>query len=624
MAEELTDWTIEEFSFTIEPPRPSEDQSHAWKMLYFKIGMIASIAIVFISLINLEIVNGAKLQTESNTQRIFVETLPAPRGIIYDRNHIPLVYNIDTYKVVIDTNIFDPKNQGSEFASIANLLHIPVEQVSSIYTKGIVAHEDVITVQDNINKDQVIALSTDPIYKGIRAESSTIRQYPYIQYTAAILGYTGGVSESDLHSNAGLNSQDTIGKAGIEAQYDTALRGVDGQKIVEVNTLGQVVNVIKEEDPIPGNNIILSLDINVQKNLSDALALGIKDSSATGGASIIQNINDGSIIAMVTLPTYDNNKFAQGISQSDYASLLNDPNTPLINRAISEAQPPGSVMKTITASAALQEKDITTSTLVDDKGTFDLGGIVFQNYEKIARGIINVIGGLQWSSNVFFYNVIHSYLNINTFVKYEKLFGAGSLTGIDLPGEQPGELSSPQVKQELTGQVWFGGDSLNAAIGQGYTLVTPIQVVNWITSIANGGTLFKPQMVSRIENGTSNAAQVFNGSVVRQGFVDDKYLSIVRQGMHVAVQSGIDHTLYTSAVDIAGKTGTAEFGALDAYGQYTHEHAWASGFAPYDKPQISFVVFLEGGGLSSNSERVAKSFLTWYYGTYLKQNSNNL
>ena len=603
---------------------------NAWKVLYLKLGAIILLAIVFVTLINLAIVNGATYSKEANANRIYIEPIIAPRGIIYDRNAVPLVYNTEVSNVIAGPQLATDTGKDTILSKLAGILNVSTASLESAYAKGS-KEGDFVELASNISKDQMIEITASPYLSYITVEEGLERTYPYKNVLAQVLGYTGGASAADLEANPVLNAEDTIGKTGIEYEYDNDLRGIDGERIVEVNTLGNVVSTIKTENPVPGENIYLSIDVNVQQTLATDLQKGIDESKviggynsqATGGAAIIEDTTDGSILALVSLPTYDNNSFADGISEQDYANLVNNPNDPLIDRAISEAQPPGSVMKTITASAALQEKSIDPSTIFVDHGTFQYGGHTYQDYDKIARGPLTVTGGLQWSSNIFFYNTILS-LGIEKFLLYENKFGVGQLTGIDLPGEVTGQPSSPQVKQEETGQPWYGGDSLNAAIGQGYTEVTPIQVVNWITSIANGGTLFTPHIIEKVNNPDNSPAETYTAHVVRQGFVSSSVLDTVKQGMYDAVHSGIDITLNSPAVSIGGKTGTAEFGSVDSAGNYTHAHAWATGFAPFNNPQISFVSFVENGGYSTTAEFVSKTFLTWFFGSYLPKHPGML
>ena len=589
----------------------------------------------------MQIVHGAAYKLESDNNRIAVEPIIAPRGIIYDRNGVTLAYNEDTFNVVIDPYIFDTKNETAVFNGLAGILGISASSITQMYENGIKSGSSLIDIADNITKDQMIAITSNPLYAEVQVQTGTVRVYPYKEAIASVLGYAGLVSSQDLANNSQLTNQDTIGKDGIEEEYDSELRGVDGETILEKNTDGDTVSVLKTIPPIPGDNITLSIDINAQQKLYNDVAQGVVNNNATGGAAIIEDIHTGSILAMVTNPTYDNNLFAQGISEDAYHQLISDPHFPLLDRAISEAQPPGSVMKTITASAALQTGAINLGSIFDSEGVFEYGGHQFQDYDKIVRGRLNVIGGLQWSSNIFFYNTIISMMNnadptgINTLIKFQKEYGLGQPTGIDLPDESSGIIASPQEMQASTGQIWYGGDSLNAAIGQGDTEVTPIQVVNWITSIANGGTLFKPSIVEKIQSYANQTVDAFSPQVVRKDFVSEANLNIIKQGMLEAVDKGIDNTVFTPVVSIAGKTGTAEFGPLDAQGNYTEEHAWATGFAPYStngnppysptkQPQVAFVVFLEAGGLSTSSERVEKNFMNWYYGTYLKANPGML
>lgn len=598
-------------------------KNNSWRLIYFKIGLIAFVAIVFIYLFNIEIVKGADFSQLSNNNRVNTEIVEAPRGIIFDEKNRPLVVNKDSYNVVIDVGNFNEKSSKLIFSKLSNILSMKYDDIDNIVKKEKNKSNNKLLLKANISKDQMIQIQSDPLFdqNAVRIENIVIRNYPYKDLLTPILGYVGLVSDDDIKNNSNYNKLDQNGKTGIEYYYDEKLRGTNGEEIVQRDNLGNTKNIFEEKVPVSGENIILSINLDIQSKLNELLADGINRSGAKGGAAILENVNDGSIIALSSLPTYDDNIFIGGISEADYEKLNNDGNFPFLNRAIASPQPPGSVMKTITASAALQEKAIDENTIFDSEGVFNYGGIDFQDYERIKRGLLNVVGGIKWSSNIFFYQTILK-LGINKFNKYEKSFGVGSLTGIDLPSEEKGQISSPEVKQSLTNEVWTGGDSLNASIGQGYTLVTPIQVVNWISSIANGGTLYKPHIASAFQDNITGAISKNPDTILNKGFVDSKNLDIVKEGMYDAVnENGIDSSAKPDSVQIAAKTGTAEFGTeRDINGNYKYQHAWTASFAPYVNPQVSLVVFLYGGGLSSNSSYVTKNFYNWYYGTYLKNN----
>ena len=592
------------------------ENTNIWSNLYLKVAVIIIFSIIFLTTINLDVFHGNQSRVKAELNRVSTEPILADRGIIFDSNNTPLVINTPSYNLYIDSSYLQNNSLNDYLKSLSTILSVnPQLLIDNAHSNRNVYGNSVL-ISTNISKEQMLEVQNNNKLNNVfQIEPVSSRQYLYPNLFSLIIGYTGQVTGDDIKSNPSLTAQDVIGKDGLEYSYNTDLKGQDGQDIFEVDTSGDITGQLSKIVPVAGSNLILSISLPVQQELYDLLKQSlIDDNTATAAVGIVENVNTGAIIGMESLPTYNDNEFVKGISQADFDKLINDPSSPLMNRTIAEAQPPGSIMKTITAPAALQTGAITTNTIFNSNGIFEYDGVQFQDYAKEVWGNLNVLGGLKDSSNIFFFNTVIN-LGISNLVKYQELFGLGQKTGIDLPGEVDGTISDPATKQYLTGQVWYPGDSLNAAIGQGYTTVTPIQISNWISAIANGGTLYKPYIVSEIDNSDESITKKSSAQVIRSIPVSQDNLNVVKDGMRLAVTDGIDKSAGSTVVDVAGKTGTAEFGIKQTNG-YTNAHAWFTGFAPYHNPQIAVTIFLESGGLSGNASKVASKFFTWYFGTY--------
>ncbi len=588
--------------------------------------LIYSIFAFFILvLIYFSVIEFKKYNKLSINNRLITTPIIAPRGVIFSRNMTQLSYNIPTFNLYINTQNLSKSHLKTDISILSKILAISSKKITKIVQSGLKSGYVEIPIETGIsNKNEILISSNSHLY-GVSFKQTSYVKFRYNNLLSHILGYTGPISEQELLNNKNMNPYDIVGRYGIEESFNNYLTGKDGYQINEVDTYGNAVSKFAKVNPIPGNNIQLTVSATIQKKLQQLIIQNIKQNPnhVTGAVGIVENINTGGILAMVSYPTFNNNNFeGLGISQSQYSKLLNNPDTPLLNRAISTQQPIGSIMKTILLSAGLQTGAITKNTTFSVPGTFNYNGTVFENYARINWGEANIEKCLQYSINVFAFKAALK-IGIGNFVKYEKLFGLGKPTGIQLPGESSGIIANPKTKLQLTGQPWYPGDLLNSAIGQGYTEVTPIQVANFISAIANGGKLMRPRIVKAIYNYKGNLVKKYNPTVIRSGFVSSKNLDIIKTGMYLAVQHGIDIAAQSTIADNAGKSGTAQFGQESynpnpAANRYLHSHSWMSSFAPYNKPQIAMVVFEENGGVSTYSAEVVKNFMNWYFGTYLK------
>ena len=405
---------------------------------------------------------------------------------------------------------------------------------------------------------------------------------------------------------------DYIGKTGVEYGYEKNLRGVNGKQEVEVDSAGNIQKDFGITEPVPGSDLVLGIDADLQKKLQDSLQAKLDETGTKTAAAVAIDPRNGEILAMVNLPSYDNNLFAKGISADDYQKLMSDPDKPMFNRSISGEYPPGSTFKPLVAAAALQEGTITPSTTLDCPAAINIGSYSFPDWKT--HGLTDVRKAIAESVDIFFYAVGGGWnnitaLGIDKIHEYADKFGLGRKLGIDIPGEASGLIPTQQWKQDKIGERWYLGDDYHCAIGQGFVTATPLQLANYIAAIANGGTVFQPHFVDLIKKVDGSVEKV-NPVVLNKNFISSANLQVVREGMRQTVLSGTAQPLKDLPVEVAGKTGTAQFGSGNE-----REHGWFVSFAPYNNPTIAMAVLVEGGGEGfSTAEPVTHDVYQWYFG----------
>ena len=560
----------------------------------------------------------------ATNNRLLIFDIPPDRGIIQADHGTPLTLNQPTY--ILQILNYNGLNELKQLQNVElnKKIQDALSQGKSPNLKNqiqdIKSNKFPIVVQ---SLDEKLATQLQQYHSNnYKILISIKRSYKYPYQLAHIIGYTSIVFKEDLERDPTLHANDIIGRTGLEKQYDQYLRGKHGEKVVEINALGQIINELndKSTNPIPGDNIITNINLKMQISLYNAIAKVTNKYHIKGGAGIILDVNSGAVKALVSYPSYNINDFARGISASEYKKLINNPRLPLFNRATMAQAPPGSTFKTMVATAALQEKAITENTKFYSSGTITLpGGTPFQEYHKHVYGWLTVRDALMVSSNIFFCKTALR-LGINKLDNYLNLFGVGHKTGIDLPSEASGRLPSIANKIYLAQHgatwlepVWYPeGDTCNSAIGQGITLLTPIQLAVVAATIANKGTVYKPYIVKQIKG--QLITKTIKPVVVNKIPASKHVFDIVQQGMHMSVHGprSIIPNLRNVPVDVAAKTGTAEFGIKTKNG-YLTTHAWVMGFYPYTKPKYAFVVFLEAGGSSLHASEVMQDFLNSIY-----------
>lgn len=582
------------------------------------------LSVLFGKTFYLQILKGNYYQGLAEGNRIRLRPILAERGIIYDKFHNELVQNIPNFSLNLVPQDLPRNNEKREeiINKVVELSGIPKEQITDLLNKYRFYSYASLVIKENLDYESALKLYIKSSQlPGISIEKGSKRNYIHDGVSASsslsishLLGYLGKLSEAELENLKGQNEYlpfDNIGKTGLEKTYEADLRGKYGLKKVEVNAIGHEQNVLAEEPPYPGKNLILSIDFEAQKKLEDLTQNMLTRLNKKRASAIAMDPRDGSIIAMVSLPAFDNNDFSGGISQADYAKYSSDPNHPLFNRSIGGTYPSGSTIKLIIAAAALEEKIITPATTFLSTGGLQLGDHLFRDWKVGGHGITNVGKALAWSVNTFFYYVGGGYKNfvglgVDRIVKYMQAFGISKKTGIDINGEATGFLPSKDWKLATKKETWYVGDTYNLSIGQGDLLVTPLQVAVWTAAVANGGSVVQPHLAQQLEEPITHKKTALEFKKIKVP-VSDYNLSLVRQGMRDCVAYGSCQMMKTLPFASGGKTGTAQWNSNK------DNHAWFTSFAPLDNPKIVVTVLVEEGVEGSTAaEPIARDFLLWW------------
>lgn len=618
-----TSWT--EDSFVKEVGR-GETIGKNFSILTLKFvfpAMFFLISIIFARIGWLQIVKGDYYFNISEGNRIRIERVEAKRGIIYDRNKKPLVRNVANfllYFVPVDL----PKDETIKEKLIkdicqrlGSITEIEINEKLNKIKLGSLEALQPLFITDNIPYEIAMQLYLESQdMPGVVLSNKSRREYSqYSKTSSHILGYTGKINEDELAKFGDEYLMiDYIGKTGIEYFWENELKGKSGKKEVEVNAMGKKKKDLSSSKPEDGHNLVLALDIEAQKKLEDIIGSYLEKYDKQKASAVLMDPNNGEILSIVGYPGYDNNLFAQGISQEKYNELLNAPDRPLFNRPVSGEYPSGSTIKPVISAAALQEGVIDENTSVSSVGGIWVGQWFFPDWKAGGHGATDVRKALAQSVNTFYYYIGGGYdgfqgLGIDRIVKYGKLFGLGEQTGIDIAGEASGFLPTKEWKESTKGEAWYIGDTYHAAIGQGDVLVTPLQVALYTSVFANNGKLFRPHLVKDILDSEEHLISHIDTTQIRDNFISEKNINIIREGMRLTVTGGSAQSLQAVPVPVAGKTGTAQWSTKK------DTHAWFTGFAPYEKPEVVITILIEEGGEGSSvAVPIAKEFLSWYFG----------
>jgi len=578
--------------------RPAR-KNHRFNILY--LFLIFIVSVLAIRSFQLQIIRGSNFLLKAEGNRVSLLPLPAPRGLIYDRNHDQLVENIASTDVVFDpTFLPDRDNESTLLELLPDLLHTAPADIQkalnqarsqqrlTVITKA-VPHEVVLELEEQM-----------PHLPGVRLISSSVRKYLHGLAAAHVLGYTSAVTADELSQKKELLSTDQTGKDGLEKIYDSQLRGAPGALYNEINANGRPVATLGQKDATPGQDINLTLNVSLQEFIYDTLKQHYADKHTEQGAAVIvMEPSTGAIHALVSYPSYDPNAFSQPEQHGALTQFFNNPLQPLFNRTINGLYPPGSTIKPLLAAAALQEGIINEQTTVLSTGGLTIGPWHFPDWKKGGHGVTDLNKAIAESVNTFFYllsggDETHHGLGIEKMAYYLKAFNWDNQTGIDLPGEASGFIPSPQWKQKVKKESWYIGDTYHLGIGQGDILATPLQVTLATATIANGGVIHQPYLVQNTKHKSRTLP------------ISASNLDLVRQAMRTTVTDGSGRALGILPLAIAGKTGTAQIGGTE------DTHAWFTSFGPFEQPRFVVTVLLErDGGGDEVAVPIAKQIWTW-------------
>ncbi len=569
--------------------------------------VVAAFVLLAARLFYLQILEGEEFRRLSENNCIRLQSIAAPRGLIFDRNSNLMVDNRPAFDLSIVPR--DAKPVEATLKKIARYGNVEEAEIMSIFPfkKNTRSYKPVLLQQD-IGRDTLAAMEVHLFdLPGVVINVTPCREYIYKKSAAHLLGYLGQISVNELRSDeySGCQTGDFVGKFGVEKSCETLLRGKRGGRQVEVNAKGQVVKVLKTVAARPGHNIFLTIDKGLQQ-LAEAALDGLTGSVA------VMDPRTGEVLAMASSPAFDSNAFVTGLSHENWHSLTQSPLRPMENKVVQAGYPPASTYKIITAMAGLEEGVVDESTMFFCPGYFKLGDGVFRCWNKYGHGKVNVVKALAESCDVFFYQVGLE-LGIERLAWYARACGLGKPTGIGLFNEAKGLVPTTMWKKKRLGRPWYKGETLSVAIGQGYNVVTPLQMLALTSAVANGGKLYRPLLIKKIVSADGDVIEKPKSQVTGSLPVSKKNLELIRKGLWEVVNGrrGTAKIAKLKTIEFSGKTGTAQVvgrkkkktaaaGSEDAEPSIK-PHAWFVAYAPSVDPVIAVVVMIEHGEHGSST-----------------------
>ena len=605
-----------------EPPRTRLGARFA----VFGLIIVLVVGLLTTRLFYMQVVSGGYYAGLADDQASTTQPIDAARGLIYDRAGRPVAINVPSYVVRVRPGDLPFSDRDAVVSRLSTLLNMPSSDIIQALDRNADQAFEYVNIATDVPDD--VAHLIDEESRDLPGVDVTVeerREYEYGPLLSHVLGYTGAVTANDLaQPNSTYLPDAQIGKSGVETTFEDQLRGTTGSEQVERDSTGRVVRTVSiDQQPQAGDSIELTIDVQIQKQAQQALDWATQLVNLQRGVVIVMNPQNGEILAMVANPSFDDNMFAQGISNTDYQALLNNPNTPLVNAAISEQFPPGSTYKLVTGSGALMDGVITPDTLIPTAAYLSIGPYKYWDWNRRGFGPLNVDQGFADSSDTFFYQLAGD-LGADRLAYWANQFGFGQPTGIDLPAEARGIVPTNDWKQQVFGQDVFPGEVYQAGIGQGYDAATPLQVLNAYAALANGGSLWQPQIVRRVLAPDGSVVQDFQPQLIRQVGVSSDVLQTMRVAARDVVTTRHTFNLVDEPLVIAGKTGTAEFGVRNAQGQLPF-HTWFVAFVPNftaeqagdpakTDSQLAVVAFAYNANTKGNAAtEIVKYFLQEYY-----------
>jgi penicillin-binding protein 2 len=606
--------------------QPLKDQALEWREFRSRaltafLLIVAALLLLGLRYVYLQVINYDEFATRSASNRMRIVPVAPNRGLIYDRRGRPVAENRPAYRLELVPEKVGDLEQA--IAALGRIIELPADAYQAFQEERRRYRDfDSVPLKFNLTEEEVARFAVDRHrYSGVEIVPYLARHYPYGDLLTHVLGYVGRVDTEDLARVDAANYRGTThaGKSGIERYYEDQLHGFSGLEKVETNVQGRTLKVLERDPPIHGDDLILSLDVQIQQAAWDALG-------DRAGAVVAIDPSDGSVLALVSKPAFDPNLFVQGISTADYQSILAAPGRPLFNRALVGGYEPGSTIKPFLGLAGLESGVIDKDTRVFSNGRFFLPGLErpFRDWRKGGHGWVNIYGALEQSVNTYFYRLALN-LGIDRIHDYLAQFGFGTASGLDLLGENAGVLPSRAWKRGRFGLPWYPGETVIAGIGQGFNVVTPLQLANAVATLANGGTRYMPRLLYASKRSGKHAgnaqAERAQAPVALQVPVRDALnWDIIREGMRLVVH-GAQGTARAIRPDpplqIAGKSGTSQVAAQaldedmsDATAAHLRHHALFVAYAPFDHPGIAVVAVVEhGGGGSRQAAPVVRAVI---------------
>lgn len=595
--------------------KPFDQFSLRWVLIV--VFFLFSIIIVRVGY--LQIIEGYAYAERSDQNRTQRKVTKAARGLIYTSDGTIITQNMPDFSLEIkvkdiprsDKDIYD-----ATVTQIQEITGLSDTEFDEIFTTSYETGMPVTAVERIPYETALELLIKVQQVPGIDIRTDYQREYTGGEAYSHIIGYTGKLTAEEyaLVRDNGYLLNDSIGKTGVELSYEEELRGEDGISEIEIDYRGREKGVISSSDALSGMNMHLAIDSRLQSLLYEKIGDVVDSNNLPGAAAVAIDPRDGSVRALVSYPSYDNNDFIGGISTEKYREIAEDDRNPLFHRAISGTYPSGSTFKPIVAAAGLEEGVITPYTTVNSTGGLQIDIYNYPDWKAGGHGITNVNKAIAESVNTFFYllgggdNETTTGLGVERIVEYGKKFGLTEQTGIDLPNEASGFLPSKEWKEEFKDEPWYIGDTYILSIGQGDILVTPLQVAHFTATIANGGTIYTPHVVQYFTDQNGEVIETVQPDIQNEQVVSEETIQTVRSSMRETVLTGSARSLLTLPVTAAGKTGTAQYGAEDK------THSWFTAFAPYENPELAIAIIVQdGGGSNDAAVPIMREVLQEYY-----------
>ncbi|PYM30371.1 MAG: penicillin-binding protein 2 [Candidatus Rokuibacteriota bacterium] len=561
------------------------------RIVGMSIAVSVALLVIVCQLWYLQVLEGGRFQEASDKNRIRIRPIAAPRGILFDRNGLPLVDNRPAFTLSLIPRELerDLDKRDATLGRLAVLLQIPFQELQDAVAK--VSSDSFLPVR--IRRGLSIAdMQKVEEWKlelpGVIVEVEPQRVYPNSRFAAHLLGYVREANDEQLKQGR-YRRGDMVGQTGLERLLDEFLRGKDGGERIEVDAMGRPVRLVQSTEPHPGAQVVTTVNRRVQE-VAEKLMEG------KTGAVVVMDPRNGDVLAMVSTPAFEIDRFTGTIDRDAWLRVMKDPEFPLLNRTIQSQYPPGSIFKMVLTAAGLQEGTLTPSDSVHCQGEFPFGGRVFRDWKKEGHGTVDLMGAMAQSCDVFFYNAGLK-VGAPAMAKYASAFGFGVATGIELGTEKLGLIPAPKSLRKGKPPVWHAGETVNMSIGQGQLLATPMQIARFMSAIANGGVLWKPRLVQRIERPDRGVVWSDAGTVNGHVELNPAVWAFLRRSLWAVVNTsnGTGIAARIPGLDIAGKTGTAQTIA-NSKSEKGQDHAWFASFAPARDPEVVIVVLVERGG----------------------------